>query len=302
LLDKTDNELVADVVNDLNLGDTQNVISNLQLPQEGTRHTEISWQSTNSSVVSDTGVITRPAAGSEPVTATLTATITKGDVIDKKVFQVKVLPFEEAKLMAKYSFEDSLRDSLGKFSSGSVTGNRIDNNGGSITYEEGKHGKAAVFNGASGVRLPNGLISNNKYSVSLWLKPQQLTTYTTTFFGGADLNNWVSLVPNGPAGGNTMVWSGSSRWYDAPTGLTIKPGEWTNVVFSVDNGTIVMYVNGVQKFTGTNFPNIFTTNNASFSLGVNWWDTPFNGLMDELHIYDGALTPAQVTNLAETSK
>lgn len=298
-LDKSDEQIVSDVVIDLNLGDTENVISNLSLPTEGTRHTEISWQSTNRSVVSDTGVITRPAAGSDPVTATLTAIITKGDFTDKKVFQVTVLPFEEAKLIAQYSFEDSLNDSTGKFSSGSITGNKIDNTGGKIPFAEGKYGKAAVFNGASGIRLPNGLISNNKYSVSLWLKPQQLTMYTTTFFGATDTNNWVSLVPNGPAGGNTMVWSGSGRWYDAPAGMTIKPGEWTHIAFSVDNGTIVMYVNGAPKFTGTNFPNIFTSTNASFSLGVNWWDTPFNGLMDELHIYDGALTPAQVNSLAE---
>ncbi|MBD0382155.1 LamG-like jellyroll fold domain-containing protein [Paenibacillus sedimenti] len=302
LLDKTDEEIVADVVNDLNLGDIEKVISNLTLPSEGTRNTQISWQTSNPNVVSDTGVINRPEAGSNSVNATLTATISKGDVKATKVFHITVLPYQEAELVAQYSFENDLNDLIGNFGAGTETGDRINNTGGTITYVDGKNGKAAAFNGDSGIRLPNGLISSNKYSVSLWLKPEQLTMYTTTFFGAADPNNWVSLVPNGPAGGNTMIWSGSTRWYDAPTGLTVKTGEWTHLAFSVDNGTIIVYVNGVPKFTGTNFSNIFTTTNASFSLGVNWWDTPFKGLMDELRIYEGALTPSQVTNLAQTDQ
>ena len=299
LADKTDQEVVTAVVKDLDLGDTENIISNLSLPTEGTRHTTISWETTNANVVTNTGVITRPEAGSEPVTATLTATITKGDVTDKKVFSIKVLPYQEAGLAAQYSFENNLNEKTGTFGPGSITGNRIDNTGGNISYTAGKSGEAAVFNGASGIRLPNGLISSNQYSVSLWLKPEQLTMYTTTFFGATDPNSWVSLVPNGPAGGNTMVWSGSAKWYDASSGLRIKTGEWTHLAFTVDNGTIKVYVNGVEKFTGTNFSNIFTTNNASFSLGVNWWDTPYKGLMDELKVYNGALTPVQVTKLAQ---
>lgn len=298
---KTDEEIVTDVLNDLDLGDTANVISNLILPTEGTRHTEITWETSDSSVVTETGVINRPEAGSEPVTVTLTATISKGNVNATKSFTITVQPYKAAGLAAHYAFEDNLSDTTGKFSTGTVTGNRIDNTGGTISYVDGKNGKASVFNGASGVRLPNGLISSNSYSVSLWLKPEELTSFTTTFFGARDSNNWVSLVPNGPVGGNTMVWSGSN-WYDAVTGMTINKGEWSHLAFSVDNGTIHVYVNGVEKFTGTNFPNLFTTTDASFSLGVNWWDTPYKGLMDELRIYEGALSPTEITNLAHINE
>ncbi len=302
LENKTDQEVVTAIVNDLNLGDTEKVISNLTLPTEGTQSATITWDTSNASVVTNTGVITRPEAGSSPVTATLTATITKGDITATKVFNVKVIPYEVASLAAQYSFENNLNDTTGAFGAGSVTGNRIDNTGGAISYSDGKSGKAAVFNGASGVRLPNGLISSNKYSVSLWVKPEQLTMYTTTFFGAANPNSWVSLVPNGPAGGNTMIWSGSARWYDAPAGLTVPTGQWSHLAFSVDNGAIKVYVNGIEKFTGSNFSDIFTTKDASFSLGVNWWDTPFKGAMDELKIFNGALTPAQVTQLSQAGQ
>jgi len=57
---------------------------------------------------------------------------------------------------------------------------------------------------------------------------------------------------------NTMVWSGTA-WYDAPIGMQIPVGQWTHLAFTVQDGTITVFVNGVQKFSGTNFPNVFTT-------------------------------------------
>ncbi|XEC94526.1 LamG-like jellyroll fold domain-containing protein [Paenibacillus tarimensis] len=298
LQSKTDQEIVTDVLNDLDLGDTANVINNLTLPTEGTRSSKIEWATSDAAVVTETGVVHRPAAGSEAAAAVLTATITKGDSAASKSFDITVLPNTPAGLTAHYAFEESLSDAAGNFGTGTVTGDRIDNTGGTINYADGINGKAAAFDGASGVRLPDGLIASNTYSVSLWLKPEQLTTFTTTFFGARDSNNWVSLVPNGPVGGNTMVWSGSA-WYDAVTGLTIPTGEWTHLAFTVDNGAIRVYVNGEEKFDGSNFPDIFTITNASFSLAVNWWDVPYKGLMDELRIYEGALSPSDIAELAQ---
>jgi arabinan endo-1,5-alpha-L-arabinosidase len=78
----------------------------------------------------------------------------------------------------------------------------------------------------------------------------------------------------GPVGNQTMVWSGTA-WYDAVTGSTIKAGEWTHLAFTVDNGQIVVYVNGIERFNHGGFPNVFTTTDGIFGLGVNWWDTPY---------------------------
>jgi hypothetical protein len=124
--------------------------------------------------------------------------------------------------------------------------------------------------------------------VSLWLNPEQLTQFTTTFFGARDMSNWLSLVPMG-GGNNTLVWSGNSRWYDANTGMSIQPNQWSHVAFTVNNGDILVYLNGEKKFSGSNFPNVFTNSDAVFSLGVNYWDLPFKGLMDELKIYSNSV-------------
>jgi arabinan endo-1,5-alpha-L-arabinosidase len=297
LQNRTNEEVIEDVLNDLNLGDIDNVISDLTLPTEGTRQTKISWETSDASIVTSTGDVTRPVVGEENAVAILTATITKEDLTVTKSFDITVLPYKEAGLVAHYAFENDLADSTGNFDEGTLTGDRINNTGGTITYEEGLFGNAAKFDGESGVRLPDGLISSNSYSVSLLLQPEQLTPFTTTFFGARDSNNWVSLLPQGPSGNQTMVWSGSTSWYDAATGTTIPTDVWSHLVFTVDEGTVKVYVDGVEKYSGTNFPNIFTNTHSSFSLGVNWWDVPYKGLIDEVRIYEGELSPDYIAEL-----
>ncbi|USX23806.1 LamG domain-containing protein [Oxalobacteraceae bacterium OTU3REALA1] len=160
-------------------------------------------------------------------------------------------------------------------------------------------GNAAVFNGASGVRLPNGLISSNTYTVAMWLKPAQLTAFSTTFFGARTGDSWISLLPKGHdgVGGATMLWSGTA-WYDAGLGMNIPVGQWSHVAFSVKNGAVNIYVNGAKRYSGVNFPNVFTTTTGVFALGVNWWDVPYKGSMDDLRIYGSALTDGEISSIA----
>src|SRR5690606_1042350 len=150
-----------------------------------------------------------------------------------------------------------------------------------------------------GCFLPKGLISSNQYTVSLWLKPEELTAFTTTFFGARTTDSWISFVPSGPVNDQTMLWSGT-QWFDAPTGLQIKANEWTHVAFTVDKGKVDVYIDGVNKFTSTGFPNVFTTDDAVFALGVNYWDTPYKGFMDELLVYENmVLTEEEIQEYSE---
>ncbi|QJE03589.1 family 43 glycosylhydrolase [Massilia forsythiae] len=295
LLPKTDAQVVNAVYAELSLGNTGAVTGNLALPTSGTRGATINWTSSNPAVLSNTGVVTAPGNGD--VTVTLTATIAKGNTTVVKTFSVTVR--KVGGLLAWYAFDGNLADSNGVFGAGTVVGSKIDVAGGSLGYETGVKGRAAVFNGATGVRLPNGLISTNSYTVSLWLKPAQLTAFSPTFFGARNGDAWVSLLPMGHnfVNGASMLWSGTT-WYDAGLGMNIPVGQWSHLAFSVNNGAVAVYVNGVKRFSGVNFPNVFTTAAGTFALGVNWWDAPYKGSMDELRIYGKALSDAEVAGLA----
>jgi arabinan endo-1,5-alpha-L-arabinosidase len=95
-----------------------------------------------------------------------------------------------------------------------------------------------------------------------------------------------------------MVWSGAA-WYDAPTGMEIPAGQWSHLAFTVDAGMIKVYVNGEERFSGAGFPDVFSGTNGSFALGVNWWDVPFEGQLDELRVYNIPITAAEVAALAQ---
>jgi len=295
LIPRTDAQVATAVYNELTLGNTSAVTGNIPLPTAGSRGTVITWASSNPAVVSNTGIVTTPAGGS--VNVTLTATIVKGTARLAKSFNVTVTRL--GGLVAYYAFDGNLRDANGAFAAGTVIGSKIDEAGGSLGFEPGLRGSAAVFNGATGVRLPNGLISTNSYTVALWVKPAQLTAYTPTFFGARTPDAWVSLLPmgHGFVNGATMLWSGTA-WYDAGLGMNVPAGQWSHLAFSVNNGAVNVYVNGVRRFSGTGFPNVFTTTSGVFALGVNWWDTPYKGAMDELRIYNRALSDAEVAGLA----
>lgn len=300
---KTDEEIVTDVVEDLSLGDISSVYTDLTLSTEGTKNTTISWRSSHPKVISDEGKVNRPEVGRASIVVTLTAVITKNDIMRKKEFTVTVPPKADKELVAKYSFEENLVDSTGNFDEGTPTGNRIDNTGGQIAYKDGVNGQAAVFDGNSGVKLPNNLITETSYSVSLWLNPEKLTGHTTSFFGARDTNNWISLLPGGLPGNNqVVVWSGGPDFTEASTGTQLQIGEWNHVAFTVDEGEITVYMNGEQVLQQTGFNNVFITENSQFSLGVNWWDAPYQGLVDELEIYHGVLTGEEVEDLAALSE
>lgn len=294
LVPRTDAQVVSAIHAELSLGNTAAVSSNLTLPTSGTRGATISWSSSHPAIVSNTGVVT-PAA--TDVTVTLTARISKGTASALKTFAVTVR--KAGGLLAHYAFDGSLLDANGSSAPGAVVGNRIDAAGGRIGYEAGRKGQAAVFDGASGIRLPNGLISTNRYTVALWLKPAQLTAFSTTFFGARSTDSWISFLPMGHdfVAGASMLWSGTA-WYDAGLGMNLPVGRWSHVAFSVNNGAVQVYVDGVKRFSGSNFPNVFTTTGGVFALGVNWWDTPYKGAMDDLRIYGAALSDADIAALA----
>ena len=57
----------------------------------------------------------------------------------------------------------------------------LDQAGGSLSYQPGISGQALLLDGSSGVRLPDNLLQDHSYSIALWLKPQQLTSFSSVF-------------------------------------------------------------------------------------------------------------------------
>ncbi len=75
------------------LGNISGVTSDIALPTDGGSGVTISWSSANTAVISNAGVVTRPASGSDTARVVLTATFTKNFVSKQRNFTVSVAPF-----------------------------------------------------------------------------------------------------------------------------------------------------------------------------------------------------------------
>lgn len=291
-------QIVSNIKDSLSLGNTSKVYKDLTLPTEAVRGTVITWSSSNTDVVENDGSVTRPEKGLGNATVELTATITLGESTATKSFTIVVMELTgnmlEDGLVAAYDFEGDLSENGDRTDKGTITGNRINNTGGNITYETGEEDLAAKFDGNSGVRLPNGLIKGNTYTIGMWLNPQELTQFTTAFFGATSDTNWISLLPYGNGGATTRMWFGVQTFHDAEAGMQIPVNQWSHIAFTYDAGAVKLYVNGELKYTGKGFTDVFDSEDAVFSLGVNYWDIPYKGLIDSLRIYESALSAEAV--------
>ena len=93
----------------------------------------------------------------------------------------------------------------------------------------------------------------------------------------------------------TRLWGTAGAFFEnGELDSRIPQGEWTHLVMTVDgsNGnTLKIYVNGELKLDTAGFPRVFTVAGETneFALGVNYWDTPYNGAIDELKVFSGAI-------------
>jgi arabinoxylan arabinofuranohydrolase len=89
---------LAEAKDALELGNLDEVISEISLPASAQNGIEISWMSSNESVIANTGFVTRPAAGSSPVDVHLTATLQKAGLSLTKTFIATVLPYYDDRI------------------------------------------------------------------------------------------------------------------------------------------------------------------------------------------------------------
>jgi arabinan endo-1,5-alpha-L-arabinosidase len=291
-------QLLQSAAQILDLGDVSAVQSDLDLRRTGPYASVVSWESSHPDVLSPTGRVTRPGRDSPDVNVTLTATITLNGQQTTKTFDVTVRSLAPPSPIAAYDFEGDLSASRGAFGAGVVVGPRIDQTGGAVSFAPGAVGSALVLNGASGVRLPDGLIDDHSYSIAMWLQPTAVSQFTTAFFGSASPTSWISVVPRGPGSTQpTMLWSGTA-WFDGSFNSPIPVGSWSHLVMAVDHGTLRLYLNGALVNTLTGFPDVFTpAAQRQFAIGVNFWDVPYAGLVDQLKIYDEAVNAEVVSQL-----
>ncbi|MEM7280758.1 MAG: LamG-like jellyroll fold domain-containing protein [Pseudomonadota bacterium] len=103
-------------------------------------------------------------------------------------------------------------------------------------------------------------------------------------------NYWLSIQGN-------ALWLGIGGQFFSPI-TTITAGTWYHVAATFDDAAdqVVVYLDGVSVLTESTTATI-TPNNADLYIGSNWEAKLWGGILDDVRLYDQALTAAQISNI-----
>ena len=88
---------------------------------------------------------------------------------------------------------------------------------------------------------------------------------------------------------------------DTNAGGSIQLNQWYHVAFVLRNTNGYIYVNGIQVGTGSLFEPSNVTRMSNYIGKSNWGDPNANAIYDDLKIYNGAMSAAEILNDYTTS-
>ncbi|MGJ8673451.1 LamG-like jellyroll fold domain-containing protein [Rubritalea sp.] len=191
------------------------------------------------------------------------------------------------------------------------SGNSLDATGENASLVTGVNGSAMQFNGSdSSVTLPAQAFSSidTEITLAMWLYGNPTQPRADTVFGAEDASGYRVLNLHLPWSTSELIWdagnNGTSN-YDRINKLAI-PSEykerWNHWVFTKNSttGEMAIYLNGALWHSGTNhnrsMAGITTARLGSGADGTSSYD----GLIDEVQLYNVALNAAEVTGLYES--
>lgn len=177
-----------------------------------------------------------------------------------------------------------------------ISGNWLNGTPVNITYENGKIGQAAIFNGTTSyVTIANQMNLLGSWSFCVWLK-LSASTKTYQFLAGNSVNSGTT--------GKIMARYSGKIAYSCPAtnyiGFTLNTddivGSWNHLSFIANGSGISLYLNGIynSRITYTN-PSLNVT-----TIGNAWSDTAWltGGQINDVRIYDHVLTDMEIQEIA----
>ncbi len=195
-------------------------------------------------------------------------------------------------LMGAWAFNEGTGTTTADASGNGNTGTLV----GATWSTQGRYGGALSFNGSSLVRVADSasIDLTSAMTLSAWIMPTAtqngwrtvMQRQTDSYF----LNASSDAGALRPAGGAT-IGSGSPLVY----GPTANPvNTWTHVALTYDGSTMRLFVNGTQVASTAASGTIQATDNPLWIGGNNPYGEYFTGLIDDVRVYNRALTQADI--------
>ncbi len=171
---------------------------------------------------------------------------------------------------------------------------------------EGKFGFAGAFNGSSSKILLGTDIFNSfsNFSFSCWVNLNNAPSTYEYLFDGWDYQSassrGIGIRIN--SSGNIQAQTGNSNSVSTITSSgTISYGTWTHIAVSMTQSNTTIFINGStetpQSNNGFDFHTGTTYNLGAFIYTTSFYEYFLDGKLDQVRIYDSALSAANVTTL-----
>ncbi len=193
---------------------------------------------------------------------------------------------------------NTLTDSSGNGKNASLSG--------TYNFSTGVQSNALNLSGGHAT-LPTGIASElGDFTISMWIRPTFVDTWSRIFDFGTGTGNFMFLTPRSSTGFPrfSIVTTGGSQ-QQVDSNITISPSVWTHVAVTLSGNTATMYLNGVAVGTNSNVtyrPSQLGLTTQNY-LGRSQFsqDPVFRGSLDEVRIYERALSLPEVQSLASTT-
>ena len=178
-------------------------------------------------------------------------------------------------------------------------------------WTSGVVGGALDFDGsdyAEGEHHSSQEIHTNQITVSVWIKLNDDVGNDEARIISKQLdqeNSWaLTVYGEGYSGstGNQIVFhdsDGSSLWYDCMSPTNLSPNRWHHVCVTDSGGSIRIYLDGDLDWSSDEGYGIPSGITAPIWVGRTHYRAYFNGLMDDLRLYNRALGAEEITDLHE---
>jgi PKD repeat protein len=205
---------------------------------------------------------------------------------------IAVTPAAVPGLVAAYGFNEgsgtTVADLSGRSNTGTISG--------ATWVAIGRFGKALSFNGTSSWVTVNDAPSldlTTGMTLEAWVYPQgSLAGWRSIVMKeqpGTDVYYIESL--DGKAVGDVYV-AGSTHHIYAATAMPLNV--WTHLATTYDGANLRLYANGVQVASQA-LTGIIQTSTSPLRIGGNsMWGEYFQGLIDEVRVYNRALSPTEI--------
>jgi len=201
-------------------------------------------------------------------------------------------------LVSRFTFDIDARDSIGS-NSGTLTG-------GALVTNDTTRGKVLSLDGTDDyVSLPlSGMAAGrSEVTLSMWVRPDTWVSGDTLYDEAADTNYWqFTLVYGGYYTRDSSTGTEGTRDNDVAL-PSLTTGSWQHlaVTYSVSGAKKQAYLNGVPGASSTTSIDALTSSRTGVGIGYASDGGTFDGLVDDVRLYNRALNSTEIAVLAGTT-